>query len=83
MTGVTFPAGDPDALAEAVDSAARRPRVRPPGGQAGPAPGAETYNWRSIARRTVAVYDAAVADVGALTMARTEAIVAGAIRPIR
>jgi glycogen synthase len=81
-TGMTFPAKDPGALAHAVDSlltdgelarsmAVRARRLVH-----------EAYNWRSIARRTVAVYDAAMGDVGAQTPERAETILAPATRSI-
>jgi glycogen synthase len=73
-TGMTFPAKDPDALAAAVDSLLTDGELaRTMAGRARSLVH-EAYNWRSIARRTVAVYDAAVAQVGTLTPARTEAI---------
>jgi glycogen synthase len=82
VTGMTFPAKDPGALAHAVDTLLADGEKARTMAQRARHLVQETYNWRSIARRTVAAYDAAMADVGALTLARTEAIVAGQSRTI-
>jgi glycogen synthase len=82
VTGMTFPAKDPDALAHAVDALLADAEQARTMAQRARHLVHETYNWRAIARRTVAVYDAALADVGALTEARTEAILAPQTRSI-
>jgi glycogen synthase len=82
VTGMTFPAKDPDALAHAVDALLADGEQARTMAQRARHLVSETYNWRAIARRTAAVYDAAMADVGALTPARTEAILAGQARSI-
>ncbi len=82
VTGMTFPAKDPRALAQAVDSLLTDGELARAMAQRARHLVHEAYNWRVIARRTVAVYDAAIGEVGVLTSRRAETIVARATRPI-
>jgi glycogen(starch) synthase len=73
VTGMTFPAKDPDALAHAVDALlADGELARTMAGRARQLVH-ESYGWATIARRTAGVYASAIAQSPAFEAARAQA----------
>ncbi|WP_173084676.1 glycosyltransferase family 4 protein [Phytohabitans rumicis] len=82
FNGMTFPAKDPDALADAVGALlADGEMARTLAGRAR-AMVHERYGWQAIAARTAAVYSAAIAQAPAFNAAQAEARMASGRMPI-
>ncbi|WP_239075339.1 glycosyltransferase family 4 protein [Planosporangium flavigriseum] len=78
VTGVTFPAKDPDGLAEAVSSLLADASYAGKLAQDARAMVAERYSWATVARRTVEAYGSALRQAPGFSAVSAEAVSAEA-----
>jgi glycogen(starch) synthase len=81
VTGVTFPAKDPDGLADAVSSLLSDPSFAGRVALAARGMVAEKYSWAAIARRAVEAYATAIRRTPAFDPQEAASMLSGAQRP--
>ena len=64
VTGLLVPAGDPAALAVALNTIVCDPALAKTAGQAGRDRAVAEFGWRAVAQQTAALYSELVSDAG-------------------
>jgi glycogen(starch) synthase len=81
VTGVTFPADDPDGLVDAVSSLLADASFAGRVAQDARAMVTERYGWATVARRTVEAYGGAIRRAPAFDPKEAASMLAGVVRP--